>query len=177
MLSKGIFFEKSADLAVPFIEKAAAKDLVEAVFLLASHLYNGDGIKKDRDRALKLFEMAAEKGLAVAQHNLAAMYFQGDQGEDPAPVKKQIWKAIEYWDMAASQGFPLSLMNLGKLYLEGYTGGQGLDIPIRSDHVRAREYFERVASVENPLAEEARELLKKLEAVESKKEPSRCSIM
>jgi TPR repeat protein len=164
----GIYFEKSAEHAVPHLEKAAQKGLVEAIYLLGVHYYDGDGVQKDTAKGMSFFEQAAEKGLASAQHNLACIYFQGDESDkEKGQVKRQVWKAAEYWKMAASQNFPLSLVNLGKLYYTGYTPDKTahtLDIPIQKDLKLSKMYLERVVDIGGPVGDDVKEMLAKVES-------------
>ncbi|KAJ3102196.1 hypothetical protein HK100_004412 [Physocladia obscura] len=137
--------QKDAAKAYELFEKAANKDIVEAMFLCGSCWEKGEGVEgSDMNKAIDWWMKAANRGLAIAQHNIAATYFSPPEN---SKIAKSIPIALEYFEMAAMQNLQLSLMNLAKLYKEGYVplSGEPSDWKISVDVAKARQYVEKVA--------------------------------
>ncbi len=63
--------------AIPFLERAVAKNQVDALHLLATFLRDGAGIARDGARARALYERAAAAGYPASMFNLADLLDNG----------------------------------------------------------------------------------------------------
>lgn len=63
--------------AIPYLERAAANDQVEALHMLATLYRDGVGVPRDTARARRLYERAAERSHAPSMFNLADMLRAG----------------------------------------------------------------------------------------------------
>ncbi|ORY44704.1 HCP-like protein [Rhizoclosmatium globosum] len=158
----GILVQKDAKKAYELLERAAEKDVTEAMFLCGTCWEKGEGVETvDLNKALEWWIKAANRGLAIAQHNVASAYLEGT-----ATISKSIPLALEYFEMAAMQNLPLSLMNLAKLYREGYLSksGEPRSWKIDANTQKSREYATRVVDLGGEWADIGKEFLDSLEA-------------
>lgn len=95
------------------IEQLAARDVVEAVFLLGTAHDEGIGMPTDAGRAMAWFHRAADQNHVLAQHNLGNAYLAG-RG---VPQSDEL--AVYWWRRAADQGDAIPQWQLGKMYEAG----------------------------------------------------------
>jgi uncharacterized protein len=67
--------------AIPFLERAAAKNQLDALHLLATFLRDGIGIAQNSARARELYERAATAGYPASMYNLANLLDAGTAEE------------------------------------------------------------------------------------------------
>ena len=96
--------------ALSLTRPLAAKENVQAMYLLGVMYEQGKGVARDDPTAVKWYAAAARKGnYASAQYNLARMYIDG------RGVRKNDSKAREWLQAAAAQGHPESVKLLAEL--------------------------------------------------------------
>lgn len=83
--------QKKFDLALPWFEKAAAKDHLQAINSLAYLYDTGQGTKQDRERARELYAKAADGGWAESMWNLANWYGTPVKGGTADFMSSCIW--------------------------------------------------------------------------------------
>lgn len=129
----GIGMDKDDTVAVSWFRKGAAKQDVNAYWLLAKLLMEGSGVQTPSyAEAAVYFQMAAEKNIPQAEHHLAIMYEYG------MGVDEDFLKAEEYYQRAAQQGFTEAMYHLGLMYAHGRP-------TINQDYKRAYPLFQAAA--------------------------------
>lgn len=91
--------KKNDEQAVMWLEKAAGKGNLDAIYMLGRHFLTGRGIKASDGRGVELVAKAANEGQTMAQFQLGEYFCQGAPGyieQDPEKAKE--------WYCAASEG-------------------------------------------------------------------------
>lgn len=109
----GIGTDKNVHLAIPWLEKAIAKDSDICREQLAQLYIRGIGVKKDIEKGLALLEEGYKKDFPKCTLSLGMVYYIG------ASVKEDNIKALGYFQKAAYLGHPTAIYYLGKMYYEG----------------------------------------------------------
>ena len=111
MHAEGRGLAQNRELAIGWLDKAAAQGVPEAAFNLAGlHLAS---TKPDYAATRRLLGIAADAGLDRAQHSLAKLYEYGLGGP------KDAGRAFQYFSQAAKRGHLGAMYNLGKIYRDG----------------------------------------------------------
>lgn len=78
--------------ALPWLEKAAARDEKRTELVLGTMLFNGDGVTRDWTRAYALVTRSSQQGLPQASQTLAQMdsYIPADQRQQGIAMARQI---------------------------------------------------------------------------------------
>lgn len=105
---KGLYVQKSINIAMKYFEKSSAQNYIKANIPLADLYANRNNDKKDKDRAIVLLTSAAENGYAEAQYGLGQLYQLGDI------VPKDIMKAAHWYQEAVAQGYPKAKQKLNE---------------------------------------------------------------
>lgn len=93
--------------AFPYLERAAQKGHVFAMYLVGNYSFYGLApMIQDYEKARQMFEKAASKGCADAMANLGNIYSNG------SGVKTDAKKALEYTRKAAELGSPAAQYNM-----------------------------------------------------------------
>ncbi|KAJ1976872.1 hypothetical protein H4R33_006342 [Dimargaris cristalligena] len=160
-LGKGV--DRDPAKALPYFEKAAAKDHPKATYYTACIYHAGLTTldrKPDYAKAYQFFNKAADRGIKEARHNLATMYLNGEE------VPQSDTLAFENYLIAARMGFPQAMINVAKMYIAGR--GVGKDL------AAAKLWFTTVGRVDARLEKQVAPLLAEIDQQLSM---SRCSIM
>ena len=99
------------------IKKAAAKNNLKAMLLLARNYYYGYGIKRNEKKAFKTWEKGAKLGCAEAEYYLGLCYEKGIY------VKPDLMRAKKHLYNALESGF-----DLAKIALNDYSGGKSTSL-------------------------------------------------
>ena len=77
-LAKYYLDRKNYKMAIVELEKLAADNDPEALFILGNIYYKPLGVEQDIQKALGYFEKSAQGGFADAQYNLGVLYYKND---------------------------------------------------------------------------------------------------
>ena len=124
--------QKAAAIIVTEAERGSS----EAINLLGSITYQGDGVPKDPKKAFELWSGLAEQGDVHAQFNLGGCYYQG------AGVDKDEKEAVKWWMKSAEQGDGMAQCNLGFCYEHGVGVGKDEKEAVRWYTKSAEQGFE-----------------------------------
>ena len=103
------------NLSVALLSMAKNSDIndAQALNLLATMYFNGEGIAKDIPRALKCYRQAAVSGLVSAQSRLGIIYLNGEGTRKNRPL------AMSWLRRAARRDDGAALRELARLHLAG----------------------------------------------------------
>jgi TPR repeat protein len=114
--------------SMQWLEKAAARGFVPAIYNLGVYYEHGLGVDQSYSKAQRYYETAAAEGDLDATYNLGGLYFRAQNYTDA-----RIW-----FEKAANQSYIPAMHNLGVLY------DQGLGVP--QDYDRARFWYGKAAA-------------------------------
>jgi localization factor PodJL len=97
----------------------------KAMFVIATHYAEGDGVSQDMKKAAAWYEKAAGLGLAPAEYRIGNFYEKG------TGVGRDIAKARDWYEKAARQGNVSAMHNLAVLYAMGADGKPDNDAAAR----------------------------------------------
>ncbi len=126
------------EVAVRWLQRAAAQNYDDAQLLLAVLYQRGEGVPVDMGRAFRLARAVAERGHRHGMGIVAESYEHG-RGVKPDLVQAAVW-----YRRAAEAGEPLSQTRLGFFYLTG----RG----VKQDRSQAVHWLERAATQYYPPA-------------------------
>jgi TPR repeat protein len=130
---RGIGMKKDNVAAITWFRKASNAKDVNAYWLLAKMLMEGEGVPyPQHPEAAAYFKMAAQERIPQAEHHLGIMYEYG------LGVEKSFTKAAEYYTYATEKQFTESMYHLGLMYAHGRAG-------FPQDYKRAYPLFEAAA--------------------------------
>ena len=127
------------------IRELAAREDVEALFLMGTAYDEGLGVDVDFPEALRWYKRAAARGHPLANHNVGNMYRDG-RGVEIDDATAAMW-----WLRAARAGDTIPSLRLG----EAFEAGRG----VRRDLGKARFWYGRAADRGDAVAAEALERL------------------
>jgi hypothetical protein len=110
MYLHGAGLEKSAEKAIPYLQRAAEQNFGAAEYDLGAMYYQGIGVTTDRPRACGLYAKAVDHGYLAATNDLGWCYQQGEG------VQQDIPKAMALYTKAAEAGQLRGQGNLAMLY-------------------------------------------------------------
>jgi TPR repeat protein len=125
---KGV--EQNDVLAGQWVERAAERGDVDAIYTIGSWYAFGVGRKEDYPKAISWLEKGSEKGDARAMVLLGLMYQEG------IGVNRDYVQARHWYEQAAEKGNSEAMNSLGVLYAQG----QG----VAQDNAKADYWFEQV---------------------------------
>lgn len=117
-------FENAAE----YFEKAAEADNIQAVFLYAYMLAEGNGVDKDVKTAIKLYKKGVAEGHAPSMSNLATLYFMGED------VPQDYNRAYNLYAQASDQELAIANFMLGRMFANGFG--------VQKDKTSAKQYFQ-----------------------------------
>lgn len=126
------------EVAVRWLQRAAAQKHDEAQLLLAVLHQRGEGVPVDLTKAFRLARQVAERGHRYGMGMVAECYEHG-RGVKPDPAQ-----AVHWYRRAAEAGEPLAQTRLGYLTL----AGRG----VKPDRKQAMFWLERAAAQYHPPA-------------------------
>ncbi len=126
------------EVAVRWLQRAAAQKHDDAQLLLAVLHQRGEGVPADLGKAFRLARQVAERGHRFGMGMVAECYEHG-RGVKPDPAQ-----AVYWYRRAAEAGEPLAQTRLGYLYL----AGRG----VKPDRKQAVQWLERAAAQYHPPA-------------------------
>ncbi len=126
------------EVAVRWLQRAAAQKHDDAQLLLAVLHQRGEGVPADLGKAFQLARQVAERGHRFGMGMVAECYEHG-RGVKPDPAQ-----AVYWYRRAAEAGEPLAQTRLGYLYL----AGRG----VKPDRKQAVQWLERAAAQYHPPA-------------------------
>ncbi|NCY25201.1 MAG: sel1 repeat family protein, partial [Alphaproteobacteria bacterium] len=132
LLVDGAMGPPAPEAALPWLRRAAAEGMPDAVALLADMTLNGLGLPADAMAALELFIQAAHSGHAGAAFACGALLGGGHAVPEDRP------RAERFFRQAAQQGHPRAQMMLGRYLLRGLGGTQ--------DAAQAAQWLEKAAA-------------------------------
>ncbi len=135
-LAAGKYAYERGDYATALKELLPVADQgdAQALYLVGSMFFEGNGVTKDKPKGAALFQFAAEAGYAEAELRLATMYQIGEG------VRKDTDNSL-YWNRrAAEHGLPLAQLGMGVISWAGEAGSK--------DRVQAYMWFS-LCSVSN----------------------------
>ena len=107
-------WQKQMEEAYRLYEKAAEKDVEEAILRYAEMSEKGIGTECNREKAFLLYQKMAEQGSVEGLHKLAGCYYFGKG------VTQNSKKALELYETAAQQDYADAQEMCGYMYLYGY---------------------------------------------------------
>jgi localization factor PodJL len=116
----------------PLRDAAKAGD-PKAMFVVATHYAEGDGVSQDMKKAAQWYEKAADRGLVPAEYRIGNFYEKG------TGVTRDIAKAEDWYEKAAGQGNAGAMHNLAVLYAMGADG--------KTDNAAAARWFTAAAEL------------------------------
>jgi TPR repeat protein len=123
---------KSEKKAAKIWKRAVELGNVDAMHLLATCYYTGEGVKLDKKKAMALWRVAASHGHVTAQYGLSVELRQQSKHEE----------AFHYAKLAAAQGFTMAEFFVGGCLCGlGDTGGV-----VEADIEEARRWLARAAA-------------------------------
>ncbi|KAK8896208.1 hypothetical protein M9Y10_014103 [Tritrichomonas musculus] len=144
-LNLGAMYAKGEGVSEPdkkktceLYKKAAKQGNPKAQYNLAVMYSKGDGVDKNNKKAAKYYQKAADQDLPQAAFNLGVLYFKGSP---ELPADKE--KAAELFEKTTvlNPNNSKALYNLAIMHMKG----EGVE----KDEVKAREYFEKAAQLNN----------------------------
>jgi hypothetical protein len=102
-----------SDDRIALLQERAARQDVEAQFMLGQAYMEGDGVLIDARQAVHWFEKAARAGNVEAQYQLGMALLDGHG------VVQDYKAAFKWLDQAARKGYPAAQYDLGRLYYYG----------------------------------------------------------
>lgn len=136
-----LLFE-SPEQAIAVLEELVRHGNADAMFVMGTAYYDGDGVKRDRVRCVELLTRAAALGHIKANHDLGCFYYYGYG----FPEGFRNWqKSAELLAKTAQQDYTPSMTFLGSMY----ENGEGV---IQSAEM-ARALYERAAELGDELGE------------------------
>ena len=106
------YYEKDS-AAIPYLLRAAEKELTEARTQLAMCYYHGRGVEKDHHQAFHWAKLAAEDGSPRAQLYMGFLY------EDGRVMERNMAEAIEWFTRAADGGNAAAMERMAYYCLTG----------------------------------------------------------
>ncbi|RXK86054.1 T9SS type A sorting domain-containing protein [Filimonas effusa] len=132
MLQLAAIYEKNADSAVYWYNKAIAAKAANAHFLLGRYYQLGTGIKQNFSKAASYYKQGVQVGEKYARNALAYLYFKG------LGVSQDYAAAFQLFLVSARDSLPNSMYFLGVCYRNGYG--------VPSDQSKAHYWLGRAAA-------------------------------
>jgi len=135
-----------AEAVIDTVRALAARDDVEASFLMGTAYAEALGVPQDEEEAARWYRRAGMRGHVLAAHNLGNAYRAG------SGVERSDALAVTWWLRAAHAGDAITRLRLG----EAFESGLGA----APDRDRALAWYELAAAQGNDAAAEAADRLR-----------------